>query len=818
MRALSLKKENKQKENKKKASVKQKQLQNVKCLESEGIFPSPVDSFVDDIYVRMSDETYRIVMIVSPINTDYMGDDELDTVKSKIIAGISAIKNRIGVYIQKEDLNVERNIENMKKFKEALDSTWKDIIQSYNIENIQESAKEIKNIDRFYVCFESTNKKFEAAKSELDEYCRVFSDSLDEIEMTCTVLKKAEILQLLYKRFNPFTSMDIDYKNEWELEDVLPGTAVLRKDGRIIEIERVLTNHICLKKYRSEVDEYSWLSKILRVDDTINIGITLNPKEGDLLSKIDKTMQRNKEDSTQKKKFTEEKKTEKQIQGIEDMYDNITDGNLMIYDVNITISIQGRNEQELEDKCRKINGIIGGYRYKKLDLIRKEFDPFLATIPLLINNKITREYTYNLTSDDVAALLPFSSNEYIEADGTVYGKNLDSRTLFILNRRNKNYDNPHLAVVAYSGAGKTYGLGTIIMRELPYMDYTIVIDVVGNYKKMFDFAKCYVISPQGGVILNPFHIRNLKERMSNQDEDSKEVNCAIITMRTLELVTFFKWIDKKMTDLRESIFEELIRETYYSKGFTDEAYPDDLIFPTLSDFDLILEKKINETQSEEIKNNLVYIREIMKSYIVGSASNMFNGQTNYEYEEFTIIDLSMLSKTIQPAVYDLLLGDLWSWGIKDGSNEVGNPPLKSIYIDEAHELARPEVPQTLDFIATKLLKQGRKFGFIVTTATQEMTDYLTIPKYGQAILNNSYFKLFMKLGENDQKIVQELYHLSDKEMKILTGPPVKNKMNKGKGIFSIGGYKVPMKTFAYKSEMKLIDPVGYAKIYKETNE
>lgn len=785
-------------------------------LETSGVLELPMKGIIDNKFVLMSDNTLRIIITVSPLNTDYFDLDDLNAVKDRIVAALSAVKSRVGIYIQKEKMNLDAHIEKMENHRNNLDNLWQESIQSLNIKNIKDSAKNINNVDRFYVVLESDNKNNIIGKSDLEEKYRVFSENFEEAGLFCQQLYKKKILKLFYKRCNPLMSNELDLKEDAEIKDILPNTALIHKEGDILEIEDVQLKHICFKKFRKKVEEFSWLKDLLRIDDSIFIGITLNPKEGDIISQLDKTMSRNVGSTTKKKKFSEEKETETQIEGIEEMFEQISGSNMLIYDVNITVSIQGFDKQSLDDTYRRVLGIINGYRYDVIKLARKGFMPFFATLPLLVKNNITQYYTYNLTIDDVAATLPFSSNEYVDEDGVVYGKNLDSKSLFILNRKNKRYHNPHLAIVADSGSGKTFAIGTIVYRELPYMDYTIIIDVVGVYKKMFPFAQNLAISPHSNITLNPFFIRGLKERKlnvnkGNDDADQK----APITSKILDLIPFFKWIMPEMSPYQISILDDLLRKTYAKKKIDDDNIPENLEFPIFSDFNEILCNDIENTNEGKAKEEKEYIRDVIAPFVTGSMSKVFNGQTNFEYKMCTILDLSKLNKQIQPAAYDLLLNDLWSFGIKDGTNEVGNPPSKSIIIDENHELARKENPQTLDFEATKLQKQGRKYEMFVTTATQGLSDYLVIEKYGQAILDNSYFKFFMRLGETDHKVAKELYGFTEKEMKLLKASSNIQTQTKGKGIFSVGGYKIPIQTFAYPSELKYLNKNDYDELIKK---
>jgi len=135
-----------------------------------------------------------------------------------------------------------------------------------------------------------------------------------------------------------------------------------------------------------------------------------------------------------------------------------------------------------------------------------------------------------------------------------------------------------------------------------------------------------------------------------------------------------------------------------------------------------------------------------------------------------------------------------------------------VYVDEAHQFADPDNPQTLKFLANSI-KRGRKYGISFVTATQNLPDFLSIERYGQAIIDNSYFKLFFRLGETDLPVARDLYGFSDQEMAILRGSSSKRQGAKGKGIFIAGSQRVVIQVRASKYELEIVDPVQYEEIY-----
>ena len=186
----------------------------------------------------------------------------------------------------------------------------------------------------------------------------------------------------------------------------------------------------------------------------------------------------------------------------------------------------------------------------------------------------------------------------------------------------------------------------------------------------------------------------------------------------------------------------------------------------------------------------------LNPYIDGAYSAMFNGQTNWDYSFHTVLDISSLPDAVKKPTYDILLKDTWQFCISEKNK------TKRLYVDEAHQFADPDNPQTLKFLST-CIKRGRKYGISFVTATQNLPDFLSIERYGQAILDNSYFKLFFRLGETDIPVVKKLYNFSEPELKILRGSSSSRKGAKGKGILIAGSQRVVVQIIASREELAI---------------
>ncbi|WP_061311277.1 VirB4 family type IV secretion system protein [Clostridium botulinum] len=773
------------------------------------IFKLPIKDIKDNLIIG-ENNTYKMIMKVSPVNGDLSTEDELKEISEAIQGALNSFEGRQGIYILSERIDVEKNLENMEKKKIELTDEFKIENLNEQITYFKSMTSKYKSVLNFYLVLEIKQKNINIAEQLFNDSYKSIKNELESKEMFCDRLNEHEAKTILYERLNEDQSQVEPYQEDWLLENIYPQSAIRHKDGRHITLENKIYRFFTITKYPATVDEYRWLKKLLSVPGDINIAITLTPK-----SKINVQSQLSKaanelggkaklsKDQLSKQKYEDEKES------AVNMIREIGQDNVSLYDVNITIGVSGKDKEELETMCNLVRSKISSCYMQSTEIRRKDFDPVYTILPLLAENKITQNYVWNLTTKDVASIIPFDSSEFMESIGTLIGDNA-SGGIVVANYYNKIYNNAHMCILADSGSGKTFFIKTDAIRNIPYVDYTIMFDIKGDL--WFPYGKRYTFSATSDVVVNPFHIRNAIID-SNSDMECDKVNVGIfLSQKIMDLIVFFKWIIPDLSPFDESLLEECIRKTYKkcNLDFNSTELPKE--FCTMETLDKIMEEEINKTDTEMEKERLKYIKGCLRPYTKGAYSKIFNGQTNWDFDFFTVFDINNIPEAVKKPLYDILLKDTWQFCKKDGTV---SPTRKNVYVDECHEFADPLNPQTLMFLSTKLSKQGRGFGIRLVTATQNLPDFLSIPRYGQAIIDNSYFKLFMKLGESDIPVAKKLYSFSENEIKILRGSGSRKKGTKGKGIFIIGAQRVLIQTKASKYELEVIDPEQFQEIYKQ---
>ena len=778
-------------------------------LEIEDVSQDDSDGYI------FSQGMYRKILMIFPINSDFLEMEDLEQVKDKLTAVFNLLQ-RFQVMIQKESVDFSHFIANLEKQKENQTDILTQTKQSNLIEYVKKTGAKLSNKNVFYLTIE--DKKLENLNNMIVTIKRL----LNETHLTSFVLSKSEMLYVLYKRLctEQFKINPIIPKN---LEDIIPGNLINFK-GMYQVIETEYQRTLAMSFYPENVPEFLWLKSLFKLDESINISIIANRKNSsEIIGQIDKNIQSKKIKLLDLVKESEIRSAEEEIKSSRSILSELSASNTSVFDVCILINIHANTEEILRDKVERVQTTISSLGFRYVEVLRKGFVPFIATLPILNNNRLTNTYTWNLLASDIGSLIIFDDSEFFRETGIPIGKNPDTSSIISFNPFDgSEFYNPHILIIGFTGSGKTFFIQYLTERLEAYTDYTIKLDVAGTLAT--PNSDRYIFSTDGNLTVNPFFIRSLTDSLADEED-----SFAPVTEKVLDLLSFFKSI-ANFNEYELTILESCIRNTFVSCGITDEYIKPDATEPTFSTFEkiitmkkkyLLMQMKKAETEMDIFSYKKEYealenINAYIQPFVQGAYSNLFNGNNNYTYTKNTTLDFSKLSEVLKRPLYNLVLKDLWRFCIKDGSNEKSSAvPRKVIVVDEEHEFVDQE--ETLKMISSKLIKQGRKYNAMVINATQDIGD-LQINKHSEAILSNCNFKFLFKLGEVDHEKVQTYYNLTEKEMRVIRGNKLsagKGEAEKGKGILIIDSLHIPFKSEATLEEIKIIDPALYRRLAEE---
>lgn len=546
----------------------------------------------------------------------------------------------------------------------------------------------------------------------------------------------------------------------------------------------------------------NWLAKLYRFKGNISISIHHKPvSAGKMIDHVSKSIQelevRLDSNTNPKRKENDQNK----LNSARKLLRKLMEGdNNHIYHIYTYIHLQATSKEELESLTKKINNTLWTVGLKPHVTQDKMMDAFDSAIPLKMNK--LPEFTYrNMDAEAASSMFPYDESEIFHSKGIIKGRNLTTSSLVIVDPFSLKNQNEF--VVGASGAGKSFYMKKDMLRHFKDSYKIFIIDPEREYSDLIKEigGQVVVISSMAGTIINPLEVMNTDSAADQTDGDIPQ---SLLHQKISRIKVFLKLIKKDLSPLEAALVEDALVETYNSKGIkwdTDFSKLNSTDFPILED----LYNCIAAKQNDSLRDFLA----ILKTFVSGSNSLMFNGHTNVNLQSDTIsFDLKDLEEEsdVQPAAMFNVLSFLWDEITKDRTT------LKRLYVDETHIMADPDNPRAMKFLFN-IYKRIRKYKGGATSATQQIEDYLSAIEghrnYGKAIIGNSTSKLILSLEESDIEDLKakSVIKLSEEEERILGSD------KKGEGIYIVGSKRVHIQVDYTPEELRLIDPAAYKEKY-----
>ena len=431
-----------------------------------------------------------------------------------------------------------------------------------------------------------------------------------------------------------------------------------------------------------------------------------------------------------------------------------------IYFLYIYINVYSDNLEDLEYYLNKLEGIS---QSKGLQTIRGNFrqeDIFLATLPLMQNNKIIKEAAKrNILTSGLLATFPFISSNIYDENGVFIGTNIYNDSLVFIDRYNtKKYKNANICVFGTSGAGKSFYTKLLILRYKLLGISQYIIDPEREYNNLCKELNGLniKIGPNSETFINILEIRK---------ESIEEGETGYLATKIGKLIGFFNLIFGEMNEEEKALLEEKLINTYKIKNinFDDkslykkinknnnikEIFKNSKDMPILEDLYKILGE---DEKTKKFKIKLIpFVKGSMKFF-----NNYSNISLNNDLIIADIYDLG--EENLKYGMY--LFTDIFWDKIKENRNI-----KKAIYLDEIWRLIGVTSNKEVASFIYKIFKTIRKYGGSGVAITQDISDIFSLDNgtYGKSILNNSSIKTFFALEEENIKILSEFANLSEKE-------------------------------------------------------
>ena len=467
-----------------------------------------------------------------------------------------------------------------------------------------------------------------------------------------------------------------------------------------------------------------------------------------------------------------------------------------IYFLYIYLNVYSDNLEDLEYYLNKLEGIS---QSKGLQTIRGNFrqeDIFLATMPIMQNNKIIKEAAKrNILTSGLLATFPFISSNIYDENGVFIGTNIYNDSLVFIDRYNtKKYKNANICIFGTSGAGKSFYTKLLILRYKLLGISQYIIDPEREYNNLCKELKGLniKIGPNSETFINILEIRK---------ESIEEGETGYLATKIGKLIGFFNLIFGEMNEEEKALLEDKLIKTYKIKNinFDDkslykkinknnkikEIFKESKDMPILEDLYKILDK---DEKTKKFKIKLIpFVKGSMKFF-----NNYSNISLNNDLIIADIYDLG--EENLKYGMY--LFTDIFWDKIKENRNM-----KKAIYLDEIWRLIGVTSNKEVASFIYKIFKTIRKYGGSGVAITQDISDIFSLDNgtYGKSILNNSSIKTFFALEEENIKILSEFANLSEKEKVEIKS------LKRGEALMFVGDDHILTKIECSKMEKEIIE-------------
>lgn len=549
----------------------------------------------------------------------------------------------------------------------------------------------------------------------------------------------------------------------------VPGTLdVIAPDGVRVEDDSVRVGDRFTRVYAvtmlPSMIQVGFLDRLYSTGD-IDVSIHIHPGE---LREVVNELTR-KITALESQRLLEERRGDIMNQGIlnravEDAWrlrDSLQTNQDKVFFVTILFTIAADTQVDLDRSSRDIEESLAGQAVHVRRLFLRQ-DYGLKSVTPCGENYIRDIYrTFN--SGAVSALFPFTTADLSHTGGVLLGVNgYTNAPVFFDPYNNNNYN---MAVLATSGAGKTFFMKMFTARSALHGVRTVLIDPEGEYEALtHQLGGIYVrFDPDGDAVINPFDV-----------EVDSETGLLGLRSKYLELKGLFSAISEMsgsgpVRGGDAAILEDAIRSLYEELGITDD--PASLDEPILEPAYLGTQRKDMPTISGLYARLLVLgasdLAQALKPLTKGGTVDIFDGQSVVRPGDalITCFDVSRLDeKFLRPIAMHITLAWTWEKFIKRGDRQV----RKRVVVDEAWKFMKYK--ESADFLE-EMARRARKRKAGLCIASQSQEEFMASPQ-GRALVSNSETVILMRQHSSYLNEMQAIFGLPDGQREILRQLPV----------------------------------------------
>ena len=642
---------------------------------------------------------------------------------------------------------------------------------------------------------------FNAAKRQLDDaeatakkyllrcgnkiYDYSESPSQAQIEILYTILNRNLSTEI------PFEIHAEDFEDRWinsspkntdlksiRLREYVAPSEIDFTNNKYVIVDGVYMSAIAIASngYLTDVPD-AWISKLTNLGEGIDVDIHVRREDRKIIAnKVYKT------GKIRRLRLADANNRGSETDSVDSLFDSVESSNYIrnglkggqdFFWVNTLIYITARTEEAWEYKLNEVKKFLKAWEYKINNLMNLQEDAFYSYLPFCnLEKNIFKATKQNVLTEGLTSFYPFTSYEMTAEDGILFGIAEQNNSMVTLNMFDtKIFSNANAVILGTSGAGKTYILSLIAIRQrLKHIPICIIAPEKGHeFARLTDKlgGEFIPISTTSNKNINIMEIRE-KDNETSKYIDGVAIESSLLVEKIQSLLIFFSIVIPDITYVEKQILDDAIVNTYHDfKIFqnNDSLYVRDkagnkIIDESTGKYKLKKMPILGDLYKRiENKPECQRMATITRRFVYGSAKN-FNQHTNVNLDnEFTVIDVSNLNGDV------LLAGMYIAFDFACSKFKEDRTKKGTIFIDEMWKLLGDSSNEMVANYLLTMWKTFRGYGKSCIGATHNLMDLKAIEngKYGKGIINNSEIKLVLKLKADEIKEVQESLGLTDEE-------------------------------------------------------
>ena len=381
-----------------------------------------------------------------------------------------------------------------------------------------------------------------------------------------------------------------------------------------------------------------------------------------------------------------------------------------MFSVCLAVTVHAPSERKLEEYVTVLRSIFTSVLAQVDELRRVQGKALRATMPLC-ENPLRHWTVVNTTT--VALLFPFSPPDLDTREGTLVGVDVNARSLVTYDMFNSPVaQNMNMAILATSGAGKSFSAKLALVRELTRGVRAYIVDPEGEYVDSAIAAGGRVLTPGvPGQGMNPFVVTETGPELMERIQNLVKLLQVMIGQR-LD-ATLSASLDNAMTTYYESA------TAGGEQGNWSGLYA-----------------HLKETEPA--------LAAMVSPFYSGSMRYLLSDEgTDLLADEppITVFNLRMIESEMRAAAGMVCTETVWTMAARD-------PRPRRLVVDEVWAIIQD--PEGAGFMMNTA-KRARKHVLGLTSITQDVNDLLAVNESegvrgnsGRALIQNASYKLLLR--------------------------------------------------------------------------